>query len=377
MARLFTLTIVLVVYGSLYPWTFRAMPLDGTPLSLLLNSWPRHVGRFLAIDAILNVLLYLPAGYFGLLALARPCGTAAAVVITLTVGASVSLGVEAAQLFFRRDSSILDVVANSLGTGLGAGAAWLTLRHAGNRWIERILRHPDLAILAGCWIAYQILPLAPNYSHNGLSYRFHLAGRGGALGLTDFLLLYAESVVLLRIAIELLASRAAAVVLLLLIPLKVILAGRVLTGVELAAAVAAALTFSWIPGKIAGWLLFVCVVIHGLAPLTLLSSPQAFSWRPFASSILSDWTSGSAILLGKAFRYGALIRFTGLVWWPFAAALLAAIEVAQRWLPGRSAEITDPLLAGILAFAMWSATGGADQPLPVERQVDERANAHA
>ena len=376
MARLFGLTIALVIYGSLYPWTFRAVPIDGTPLSTLLKSWPQHFGGFLAADAILNVLLYVPAGYFGILALARPCGTAAAAVMTLTAGVAVSLGVEAAQLFFRRDSSLLDVTANCLGTALGAVAAWLTLRHARARWIQRILQNADLAILAGCWIAYQILPVVPNFSQNGFEYRFQLSGRGGVLTISDFLLYYAETVVLLHIARELLANRAGTMLVLVLTPLKIALAGRVLTALELAAAVAAVFTFARIPVKSAAWLLFASVFIHGLAPLRLAQSPQAFSWKPFASSILSDWTTGSAILLGKAFRYGALVRLIGLASWPLAAAVLAVIEIVQRWLPGRSAEITDPLLVAVLAFAMWSAAGGVNK-LPVEREVNERANAHS
>ena len=64
-----------------------------------------------------------------------------------------------------------------------------------------------------------------------------------------------------------------------------------------------------------------------------------------------DWQWGIQILLEKLFYYGTAIW---LLWragvrWTFAigtvCALLTAIEIVQTRIPGRTAEITDPLLA--------------------------------
>jgi hypothetical protein len=35
------------------------------------------------------------------------------------------------------------------------------------------------------------------------------------------------------------------------------------------------------------------------------------------------------------------------------AVILATIEFVQRWLPGRAAESTDPILAIMLGFILW------------------------
>jgi len=56
------LVVVLIVYGSLYPWNFEARQLDANPFVLLFNSWPTRLNVSLIRDFILNVLLYIPLG---------------------------------------------------------------------------------------------------------------------------------------------------------------------------------------------------------------------------------------------------------------------------------------------------------------------------
>jgi membrane associated rhomboid family serine protease len=101
-------------------------------------------------------------------------------------------------------------------------------------------------------------------------------------------------------------------------------------------------------------------VVLGLAPFAFQDRAQPFSWLPFQAAFTSEWVTALVVLLGKLFLYGSLlwlIRESGV---PLAiataatAAVLAAIEVTQMYLPGRSPEITDPVIALILAWVFWS-----------------------
>jgi VanZ family protein len=81
-----------------------------------------------------------------------------------------------------------------------------------------------------------------------------------------------------------------------------------------------------------------------------------FEWIPLASALQADWQSVLRVLVQKAFYYGITVwmlrhmmpgyRTAALLTAALlTAALLAVIEAAQVWIPGRTPEITDPLLA--------------------------------
>jgi VanZ family protein len=79
---------------------------------------------------------------------------------------------------------------------------------------------------------------------------------------------------------------------------------------------------------------------------------------PFAGFLEFDHQSAVRIVAAKFFLYGAAVwtlRETGLALWGSAGVvtlLLALGEAAQRYLPGRVPESTDPLLALFAAVLM-------------------------
>jgi glycopeptide antibiotics resistance protein len=77
--------------------------------------------RELALDAVVNVLLFLPAGAFGhrlLCGLGAPRPWLGAVVLGAALGAAIEL---TQWLAGWRDAEVLDAVCNGLGGALGAG----------------------------------------------------------------------------------------------------------------------------------------------------------------------------------------------------------------------------------------------------------------
>jgi hypothetical protein len=97
------------------------------------------------------------------------------------------------------------------------------------------------------------------------------------------------------------------------------------------------------------------LILRGLAPYHWSSVANPFSWIPFSGFLETDREGGVLIFLRKCFWYGSAIWLLRAAGWPLkraavvVALLLGAIEVIQIHLPGRVAEITDPLLALILA----------------------------
>jgi hypothetical protein len=107
------------------------------------------------------------------------------------------------------------------------------------------------------------------------------------------------------------------------------------------------------------WVFAIVIILRGVAPFQFSATPQDFDWIPFRASLESDWQTGAATLLDKASWYATAVWLsrdsgvrlrTASIW---VAQLLAAIEIAQIWLPGRSPEITDPLLAVAAGAVLW------------------------
>jgi hypothetical protein len=78
-----------IVHGSLWPYDFRAQPGPVGPFEALLGTWANPPsGRG---DLIANILLYMPFGLLGTLAVGGGIGVRFLLVTTLGAGLSVSM----------------------------------------------------------------------------------------------------------------------------------------------------------------------------------------------------------------------------------------------------------------------------------------------
>src|SRR6202030_3120905 len=109
---------------------------------------------------------------------------------------------------------------------------------------------------------------------------------------------------------------------------------------------------------VVGGLIVSLLIVRGLAPYYWSRIANPFSWVPFGGFLRAPWAFGLLPLLQKCFWYGSAVWLLRAAGWRLARAaivvsvLLGAIEVIQIHLPGRVAEITDPLLALILAMTL-------------------------
>ena len=274
MRRILLGLVLLILYGSLYPWRFVRWP-EGAVL-----AWPR---AFDPGDVLVNVLLYLPLGACAWWAC--PVRRRIRFLVPVALALLLSTSVELLQAFVpTRSSSACDILANVIGAAIGMLlVAFLPLRPS-----------PELFLLA-CWTAHLL---------------FFGSSRWPA-----------ECVGWLIVASAAVPQR----------------------------------SFRWRgPLAVACYLV---LLLRGLAPFKLVSAAAPFHWIPFEGFLAANWEQMIPVLVAKLFWYGAAVwvlwrvRLSWVVAGAAAAAFLAAIEVAQRHIPPHVSEITDPLMALLLAAA--------------------------
>jgi VanZ family protein len=92
----------------------------------LSDAKPSHVDA-LVQDVAQNIVMFLPAGYLGILVVGRAGAGAGAYLIVVLACATLSFGIETVQHFFLpwRYSTWIDIVSNTVGGLAGTGVARL------------------------------------------------------------------------------------------------------------------------------------------------------------------------------------------------------------------------------------------------------------
>ena len=369
--RVLLIVIVVIVYGSLYPGDFHSAHLAAGPLSVLIHSWPTRIDRFLLRDVAVNLLIYMPVGVFGFLALRQNVRTTFAVIVTVLIALALSSAIEMTQLFDdARECSASDVVCNVSGTVFG-----VVLGSFYQRWLERFLSraqtskflHPSGAVLLFyTWLAYQAFPLFPALSRTSLTEKLHALFVHPSVSPLEIFTYFVEWLVVSQLLERVLGVeriRRLFPFLLLVLPAKLLIVGRTVTWSELAGGVLACICSYFLSryprrAELVAGLIVSLLILRGLAPYHWSPVANPFSWIPFRGFLESDREFGMLTFLRKCFWYGSAVWLLRAAGWRLARAavavalLLGAIEVIQIHLPGRVAEITDPLLAVILAVTL-------------------------
>ncbi|MBM4197380.1 MAG: VanZ family protein [Gammaproteobacteria bacterium] len=349
--RLLAVSVALILYGSLYPFDFSSSGTVGLGEVFALKRPSRG-------DLLANLLLYAPLGFciasgYAWRSVSRPLESAA------IAGLALAMLVEGLQGYLpARVSSGTDVLLNGL-SAVGGAAAGLAWRLPGLRVPPRLTAPVGLVLL---WLASRLSPFVPT-----IDWQKWKDAIKPLLLWQDFgwpsTLRYTVGWLTVALALRIAAAAPTRHLLLALlvgatIAGQVVIVGRVLRPPEFVA-------FAILPLGVAllqrtaqrqlarglALLAMVTVVVLGLDPFVMTSNASPFGWLPFAGSLTDSLETNILALVEKAFLYGALLWLlaeAGLA--PLAATLLvvpllALLEFAQRWLPGRIAEVTDPLLA--------------------------------
>jgi VanZ family protein len=370
MLGLLLLAIALIVYGSLYPWQFD-FDRHVNAVWMMLHHWPRVWNRWVLRDTVLNVLFYMPLGVFAFLAMPRRRHSRATMVLAAAVlGMALSVSMELLQAYDdHRDASLADVVTNTAGAAAGALLALLfqpVLESLVDRGTRRSAR--SAAVMAVAWASFQLFPFYPILGTHRLRAGLAFLASRPAMDPVAIWACAAEwfAIWLLLDAFGWPRWNVWAVGVLLVLPLRIFIPSQTVGWNDVLGAALALAVWWGIPLRrrlrAGAWILVSAVVLRELAPFHFVSHPVQFSWMPFYGTLSGERDSAGVILLRKLFDYGAAVWVLHAGGWSYSraggvvAAALFGLELAQQYLPGRTPESTDAVLALLMALALWLAS---------------------
>jgi hypothetical protein len=349
-----------IIYGSLYPFAFRQR-FDGLgpAVRALFESWAERPSLS---DFIGNVLLYTPFGFFASLSMDRGIGTAKRLALATLAGALLSICMEITQYYDEgRVTSATDLYANAFGTVLGAIGGSLT--GANFRWplLREIAANPIPMLLLSGWVGYRLFPYVPTldlhkYWHALKPLILHpsLTGydllRYTAIWLTIGGLI--EAIGGSKRFLPLFALFLGSVLV-----AKVLVIDATITLAEIAGAAVALCVWSILAVdtrvRVPLIALLFCgyVVAERLEPFQFSVTAAPFSWIPFLGFMSGALPLDILSFFQKFFLYGSSIWLLSraglrlLTSTLVIAVILLATSQAERFLPNRSAEITDTVMA--------------------------------
>jgi len=350
----------LIVYGSLYPFSFAA-PQPGAFARLFFN-WQLLTSPG---DMLGNIGLFAPWGMVGLLAMAPRWGRASAAAITALSGFALSLGVQILQIWVpSRDAALADVFWNVVGIagGMVAGGYFAPRLSAG-------VGHQRASVVPAClligFVIAEWLPLIPSIDLQLM--RDQLKSLWVEPGLsTSTLLLHAALAMLAGHLLGTLFGLRRSVMLLPLVLVGLSLGKLFLHKVQMDTST----PLGFVLGAACWWelakasetrratmiwlILLAAYTISALAPFRLRDEPAPISWLPFAAmlegSMLSNVRSLAAnmvvfagILYVVASNSGrCLLASIGLAGW------VLLLELLQAMVSTRTSDMTEPLLVLML-----------------------------
>jgi VanZ family protein len=356
------LVILVILYGSLFPFVFQERSFPGGAFFYLLSTWRVWDGRG---DLLANILLYMPFGFFAVNAIRPRSHAVSRFFLALIGGVLLSGGVEMAQFNDAgRVTSMGDVYANAIGAAVGALVGVLLDRSWRWPFVGELAATPAETLLLTMFFAYRLFPYVPvidlhKYWHAVrpmlltpsmppeeffrylVTWLFIAALVDALYGWRRFLFLFpllcglefAGKVIIIGAELKLNDLLSAAVAWVIWIVLLRLRSGKFV----LLASVFAAM-----------------IAIDRLQPFRFEAAPHAFGWVPFGSFMRGSIAVDIQAFCQKFYEYGGLIWLlhrggmrlrAGTL---LTASLLLATSFAERWLPGRSAEITDAIMALIL-----------------------------
>ncbi len=358
--------IVVATLGSIYPFDFQASLAGAETVDAFLGSCCEAAARG---NVAANIILFMPVGFTGLLALRAADAPVSAFLLVCLVGALLAIVLQFLQLFLpTRHESLQDVVWNLAGT---AGGALLAL---GFRRFS-VLPGAGLggaalapASLVGAWLIYRFIPFAPFPDLQSISGSMEtlLYGRFDAVAaVTDFAgwLLFAW--LLRRVRPDARLDRYLPTLVVAILFVEALIVASVIGRAEVVGAGLAVLLWPLLgrlrrPEFAILGVLVVALTLGGLAPFTLRAMATDFNWLPFHGFLGGSMYVNAQSAAEKVFLYGGLVYLLGHLSVPKALSLGAAfvfvalIEFAQTRFAGHTPESTDPLLLLLAALALLS-----------------------
>jgi VanZ family protein len=354
--------VLFIIYGSLFPFEFHERSYPGGPLLYLLGTWREWDNRG---DLLANILLYLPFGFFTVSVLPRRLSGALRFFLATIAGVTFSVAIEITQYNdLGRTTSMGDVYANGIGASCGAAARIFV--GTSLRWplVGELAANPSAALLLTMFFAYRLYPYVPVIDLHKYWHAVRPILMAPSLPSGEFSRYLVTWLFVAAIVHVLYGCRRFQ----LLFPLlcsaeflgRVLIVDNTLKLDDLLSAAGAWLLWTVLlrrlPGRfgVLASLFAIMITIERLEPFQFETLPRAFGWIPFASFMHGSTGVDIQAFCQKFYEYGGLIWLLNragvglIVSTVLTATLLCATSFAECWLPGRSAEITDAIMAFVL-----------------------------
>ena len=346
-------------YVSLYPFRYEPGPPHAWPAFLRSALFPPD--RF---DVLSNILLYLPVGFF-LAAALEGIPVWLRVISSAIFGAALSMAIELSQVYdASRASSVWDFLANSDGALLGSVAGASGAAFSASTF-------PSVMIL--CWLGYRgVIHWAPPLVVSPSVKTSEIFAAWLAIGLL------LEQIFSARASRVVLAGLIAGVVF-----MRHYLTGNIWDRQEMLGGALALVLWTAIPSRwkhrarLIAMVFAVFIAVEALSPFHFSSHAARFGLLPFRSMIHASRENLVATTFSKVFMYGTLVWLGVRTGWTLrkatitAAVFVLVLRIAQVYIPGRSAEITDAILVLLLAGGIHGVQALGDVAIHSAKQQSE------
>ncbi len=362
--KILIVLVLLITYGSLYPGNFSHADPDSFEQFFTNMLWITSIG-----DLLGNIALFLPLGINGGWVIHARYRTTH-LLLWLTAGFVFALTLQILQIWLpTRSATLADVLWNMVGLVSGIGIGFLARRFLSSRSLGKLspLQTGTIIpfVILLLWTSSELLPLVPSLDWQ----KFKDALK--PLQETDFSFpyfwLHATS---FMAAGSILSLQIRKPTVWLTCTLLFVLAGKIvvvdqsldsstLTGL-LAGYLASILllqTNHRIRAAVAFWLLLSAWSLSALTPFSFMSG-GTFNLIPFTTMLEGSMLDNTTGLIRSLYIYSALLWLgwqTGGNFRGMALALIfwsIVIELIQMILLGRNADITEPVLIGLITWGL-------------------------
>lgn len=362
MRKIFIFFISIIIYGSLFPFSFS---IDGG----FTERWTTFLFSFHPFtslgDILGNIVLFIPFGYLGLATLTASGTGRPRLRKILLYGLLLAILIQVLQVYIpSRSPSIADVYWNGLGIILGIGGALFIRKRFPQTDLSNVMNIP--LILAAFWLLFQLFPFVPTVDFQEIKNSIKPLVLAPVFKWDDWLTAFTGWLIFAfftkdffhdirsgRLILPLVAFMS--------LPVRLFIMDNHIDLSDAMAILTAMLVWPILVKsrfnltKSLTCLLAVTIVVNGLASLDFSWSASRFSWIPFSGFLEGSLFNNTRALFFKIFLYGSLIWMTRIAWpylrlrslWIFL--LILVIEIIQIYMASHSAEITDPLIILLLA----------------------------
>ena len=294
MRYLLLIVVLLIVYGSTYPFNFSSAHADPWAWQQFLSNW--NLTTSLG-DVLGNLGMFIPFGLIGILALQPIHRLWVRIGLVLLLGFILAFVLQGMQIYLpTRSPALSDALWNMVGVALGIAIGLFVEKRGWSvqRSVSTYLSLPSCILLA--WFVAELLPLVPSLSLQGIKDSLKPLLLDPDFSIVDVFFQAAGVLLAGRLLAAIVGESASIRVLPVLIGL--LLLGKVLVVtlvLDLSTCVGVTVGYAcwWV---IRAWheprrsqtiffVLFFAYTLSALMPLAIRTEPAEFNWIPFADSL--------------------------------------------------------------------------------------------